>query len=170
MCSILGIPRSTYYSKVNSKKSNREIKNETIKKSIMKIYNNSKYIYGAPRIYAALIKKNINISLKKVQRLMKDLGIYSITIKKYKPTSSKKPKEGLENVLKCNFSNTTINEKWVRDITYIHTLVDGWCYLASILNLHSKKILGYSFRKNMTNELVTTALKNACYLQGVTSK
>lgn len=170
MCSILGIPRSTYYSKVNSKKSNREIENGEIKESILRIYNDSKCIYGAPRIHAALIKENINISLNKVQRLMKDLGIRSITIKKYKPASSKKPKEGLENVLKRDFSTTTINEKWASDITYIHTLTDGWCYLASVLDLHSKKIVGYSFGKNMTNELVTTALKNACYLQGITNK
>ncbi|MGL5821923.1 MAG: IS3 family transposase [Sarcina sp.] len=117
MCSILGIPRSTYYSKVNSKKSNREIENEGIKESIVRIYNDSKCVYGAPRIHATLIKENINISLKKVQRLMKDLGIRSITIKKYRPTSSKKPKEGLENVLKRDFSTTTVNEKWVGDIT-----------------------------------------------------
>lgn len=125
MYSMLGIPRSTYYSKVNSKKSNREIENEKIKESIVRIYNDSKCVYGAPRIHAALIKENINISLKKVQRLMKDLRIRSITIKKYRPTSSKKPKEGLENVLKRDFSTTTINEKWVGDITYIHTLADG---------------------------------------------
>lgn len=77
----------------------------------MRIYNDSKCVYGAARIHAALIKEDINISLKKVQRLMKNLGIRSITIKKYKPASSKKPKEGLENVLKRDFSTTTINEK-----------------------------------------------------------
>ena len=65
MCSILGILRSTNYSKVNSKKSNREIENEIIKENIIKIYNNSKCVYETPRIHSTLIKEDINISLKK---------------------------------------------------------------------------------------------------------
>ncbi|MDM0453001.1 DDE-type integrase/transposase/recombinase, partial [Clostridium perfringens] len=98
-----------------------------------------------------------NISIKRTQRLMRELGIKSIIIKKYKLTSKKKPKEGLENLLKRDFTTTSINEKWVGDITYIKTQKDGWCYLASILDLHSKKIVGYSFGKNMTNDLVIAA-------------
>ena len=81
--------------------------------------------------------------------------------------SKKKPKEGLENLLKRDFATTSINEKWVGDITYIKTQKDGWCYLASVLDLHSKKIVGYSFGKNMTNNLVIAALKNAYYLQNI---
>ncbi|WP_375166282.1 DDE-type integrase/transposase/recombinase [Peribacillus simplex] len=54
-----------------------------------------------------------------------------------------------------------MNEKWVADITYIHTLKNGWCYLASVLDLHSKKIVGYSFSRSMTTELVTKAFNNA---------
>ena len=63
------------------------------------------------------------------------------------------------------FYTTYINEKWVGDITYIHTSRDGWCYLASVLDLHSKKIIGYAFGKRMTNDLVVKALKNAYYSQ-----
>ncbi len=59
--------------------------------------------------------------------------------KKYKPHSNKKVIEVLENVLKRDFTTTSINEKWVGDITYIYTIKDGWCYLASVLDLHSKK-------------------------------
>ena len=115
-----------------------------------------------------MISKNgFNISIKRTQRLMKELGIKSIIIKKYRPTSRKKTKEGLEKVLKRNFTTTSINEKWSVDITYIKTQKDGWCYLSSVLDLHSKKILGYSFGKNMTNALVIAALKNTCYLQGI---
>ena len=68
-------------------------------------------------------------------------------------------------VLKRDFTTTSINEKWVGDITYIHTIKDGWCYLASVLDLHSKKIIGYAFGKRMTNELVKKALNNAYYSQ-----
>ncbi len=167
MCAILNVPRSTYYSKKNPKKSEREIENEKLKTAILKYYKESKYRYGAPKIKIMLSKNGFNISIKRTQRLMRELGIKSIIIKKYRPTSKKKPKEGLENVLKRDFTTTSINEKWVGDITYIKTQKDGWCYLASVLDLHSKKIVGYSFGKNMTNNLVMTALKNACYLQGI---
>ena len=67
----------------------------------------------------------------------------------------------MENVLKRDFSTTTINEKWVGDITYIHTLKDRWTYLTSVIDLHSKKIIGYAYGKLMTTDLVLTALKNA---------
>jgi putative transposase len=63
---------------------------------------------------------------------MKKLGIKSTFIKKYRPTSSKKKIEEQENVLKRNFQADTINEKWVTDITYIHTIKVGWCYLAML--------------------------------------
>lgn len=67
----------------------------------------------------------------------------------------------LTNLLKRDFSTQTINEKWVADITYIPTVKDGWCYLASVLDLHSKKIVGYSFSRSMTSELVIEAFQNA---------
>src|SRR5690625_2558053 len=105
------------------------------------------------------------ISLKRVQRLMKEAGIRSITVKKFRPTPSKEKVEERENILKRDFSTTTINQKWVGDITYIHTLRDGWCYLASVLDLHTKKVIGYSFSRSMTIELVEKALENACITQ-----
>ena len=167
MCSILGVPRSTYYSKINPKKSDREIENDKLKKAILKHYKESKCRYGVPKIKIMLLKDGFNVSIKKTQRLMRELGIKSIILKKYRPASIKKPKEGLKSVLKLDFTATSINEKQVGDITYIKTQKDGWCYLASVLDLHYKKIVGYSFGKNMTNDLVITALKNACYLQRV---
>ena len=67
--------------------------------------------------------------------------------------------------MKRDFTTTSINEKWVGDITYIHTIKDGWCYLASVLDLHSNKIIRYAFDKKMTNNLVAKALKNSYYSQ-----
>lgn len=92
---------------------------------------------------------------------MKRAGIRSIVVKKYRPYPSKQKIEERENLLDQDFSTNSINEKWVADITYINTLRDGWCYLASVLDLHSKKVVGYSFSKTMTTDLVIHALKNA---------
>ena len=86
-------------------------------------------------------------------------------MKKYRPTSSAGQVEERENLLEQDFETTTINEKWVADITYINTLRNGWCYLASVLDLHTKKIIGYSFSKSMTTELVLQALTNAIDVQ-----
>ncbi|MGU8806692.1 IS3 family transposase [Clostridium perfringens] len=165
MCTVLGVARSTYYKSFDKTKSARELENEELKSAIKKIYKENKGIYGAPRIHHILGIEGFNVSLKRVQRLMTELGLYAITVKKYKPHSSKKIAEDLENVLKRDFTTTSINEKWVGDITYIHTSRDGWCYLASVLDLHSKKIIGYAFGKRMTNDLVVKALKNAYYDQ-----
>ena len=115
-------------------------------------------------IHYILCKEGFNVSLKRVQRKMSELSLYSITVKKYRPHSNKKVAEDLEKVLQRDFTTTSINEKWVGDITYIHTTIDAWCYLDSVLDLHSKKIIGYAFGKIMTNNLVIKALKK-CLLQ-----
>ena len=139
MCTVLGIARSTYYKSFDKTKSARELENEELKSAIKRIYKENKGIYGAPRIHHILGIEGFNVSLKRVQRLMTKLNLCAVTVKKYKPHSSKKVVEDLENVLKRNFTTTYINEKLVGDITYIHTSRDGWCYLASVLNLHCKE-------------------------------
>lgn len=92
---------------------------------------------------------------------MKELNIKSIITKTYK-LSKYKPDEGeFINILKRDFSTTTINEKWVSDTTYVYTKECGWCYLATILDLRSKRLIGWKFDKRMTSELVQAALENA---------
>ena len=161
MCSILKVPRSSFYKHLKHQESNRSKENKVLKERILEIYNASKRRYGAPKIQQTLAAEGIKISVKRTYRLMKSLGIRSIIVKKFRPTSSKSKVESKENVLNRDFSTTNINQKWVTDITYIHTLKDGWCYLASVMDLFSKKIVGYSFSKNMTTELALQAVKNA---------
>ena len=96
---------------------------------------------------------------------MRKAGIKSITVKKFRPTASKQEVAERENIINRDFSTTTVNEKWVGDITYIHTLRHGWCYLASVLDLHTKKVIGYSFSRSMTTEMVKKALENAYVTQ-----
>jgi Transposase and inactivated derivatives len=162
MCNVLKVSRSSYYKHLNKKPSNREVENETIKEKIKEIYEYSDKRYGAVKIYKELLDKKIRISLKRTQRLMKQLGIKSIIVKKYRPTVSKKEIIERENVLKRDFSTTGINEKWVTDITYIHTVKDGWCYLASVMDLYSRKIIGHAMSKHIDTTLALQAwrLKN----------
>jgi putative transposase len=161
MCTVLQFPRSTYYQSLQKTESFRDRENKELTKKIRQIHLDSKERYGAPKIHHVLLQTGYQLSLKRVQRLMKQANIRSITKKKYRPYSSKQKVVQLKNLLKRDFSTTTINEKWVADITYIHTLRDGWCYLASVLDLHSKKIVGYSFSRSMTTELIIQAFTNA---------
>ncbi len=161
MCGALKIPRSTYYQSLQKTESPRERENKELTKKIRQIHLESKERYGAPKIHQSLLVSGFHLSLKRVQRLMRKAQIRSITRKKYRPYPSKEKVIQLGNLLKRDFSTQTINEKWVTDITYIYTLNDGWCYLASVLDLHSKKVVGHSFSRSMTTELVIKAVKNA---------
>jgi putative transposase len=165
MCKVLKVSRSSYYQYLKKKPSNRAIENKSIEKVIIDIHKASKGRYGAHKINESLKEIDINISIKRTQRLMKKLGIKSIIIKKYRPSSSKRKIEEQENILKRDFSTTTINQKWVTDITYIHTIKDGWCYLASVMDLYSRKIVGYSMSKSIDTSLALLAVKNAIKLQ-----
>ena len=165
MCEVLDVPRSTYYQSLHKTVSDREQENNELTEQIVKIHKKSKKRYGAPKIHHELEKLGYTVSLKRVQRLMKKAGIRSIIVKKFRPTSNKQVIVERENLLKQDFSTQTINEKWVGDITYIHTLRDGWCYLASVMDLHTRKIVGYSFSCKMTTDLVIKALDNAYYTQ-----
>jgi len=124
MCTALGVARITYYKSFDKTKSAREIENEELNVAIKRIYKDNRWIYGAPRIHHILAIEGFKISLKRVQKRMNELGICAVTVKKYKPHSSKKVAEGLEKVLKRDFTTTSINEKWVGAITYIHTIKD----------------------------------------------
>ena len=98
MCTVLGVARSTYYKFSDKTKSAREVDNDKLKAAILRIYKANKGIYGAPRIHKVLSMEGFNSSLKRVQRKMTELGLCAVTVKKYKPHSSKKVEEDLENV------------------------------------------------------------------------
>ncbi|MDE3839051.1 IS3 family transposase [Bacillus methanolicus] len=161
LCEVLEIPRSTYYQSTDIVECSRVRENKELTEGIREIHAESKQRYGAPKIHFLLKQEGYLVSLKRVQRLMKKAGMRAITQKKYRPQVSKHQVEARDNLLNRDISTTTINEKWVADITYIHTLRDGWCYLASVLDLQTKKVVGYSFSRTMTTELVTKAFDNA---------
>ena len=114
MCEVLKVSRSSFYKYLNKTESKRSVENKMYEEEILKIYKDSKGRYGAPKIHKVLREERGHaISLKRVQRIMKKLNIKSIIIKKFRPHSSKSKTEAKENVLKRDFSTTTINVKWV---------------------------------------------------------
>ena len=161
MCKVLKISRSSYYNHLNKVKSKSKLRKEFIQDKILEIYYDSKKIYGAPKIHKILSGLGIKINIKTVQRYMVELGIRSIVIKNYKPYTKKTNIIERENILDRDFETDKINQKWCADITYIHTQKNGWTYLASVMDLHSRKIVGYSYGKKMTSDLVLDSIKNA---------
>jgi len=155
----LKFARSTYYKALLSVPSKRQQEAEQLKANIKTIYLESKRRYGAPKITKILCARGKRVSLKRVQRYMSFMGIRSIVSKKYHPYSLKNNIIERENVLKRDFSTSTINQKWCTDI---HTIKDGWTYLASVMDLHSRKIIGYAYGKFMTTDLALKAMKTAC--------
>lgn len=94
---------------------------------------------------------------------MHKLGIKSIVIKKYQYSKNQgKIPDDKENILNRDFEADTVFKKLVTDITYIHVVNEGWTYLASVMDLYDRKIIGWSYGKNITAELATQAVKNAC--------
>ena len=161
LCRLLEIPRSVYYFYKNKSLTATEVRNNQLKKKISTIFFDHKQRYGATKIHQVLLKEGISVSLKHVQKLMKQLNLRSIVVKKYRPQRSVQPVVLKENILNQDFSTKTICEKWVADITYIPTKKNGWCYLSSIIDLHTKKIISYTFSKRMTVDCVLQTFNQA---------
>jgi putative transposase len=165
MCRVLKVPKSTYYQSFHKKLNSYHVANEQLLERIRVIHQESDGRYGAPKIFEVLKKEGYTGTINRIQRIMKKAGIQSNIIKKHRPTPTQKKVEERDNVLEQDFTTTTINEKWVADITYIHTIRHGWCYLASVLDLHTKKVVGYKFSRKMTVDIVLEALDNAVQAQ-----
>lgn len=105
------------------------------------------------------------ISCNRVSRLMKQIGIRSITIRKFKNYRSKQQDVVYKNLINRHFQASKPNKIWLSDITYIHTIKHGWTYLASVLDVCTRKIVGYSYGRKMDKKLVITALEAACQNQ-----
>ncbi len=164
-CDLLGIKRSTFYEKESRTPSQRDRENQELREQILRIWMNSKKRYGAPKIRMRLNEKRAKkeqgaVGINRVQRLMRELGIHSITKKKYKHHASKANHDPLlKDLIGRDFRASTPFEKLVSDITYIHTARHGWCYLAVIMDVYSKAVIGWSFSKKMDARLTSDALK-----------
>jgi transposase InsO family protein len=164
---VLKVARSTYYNHILHKESNRFKENQKLKNEIMTIYNNSKCRYGCVKITHILRQNGYpKISVNRVLRLMRQLEIKSITIKKFKNYRQKQQDIQLDNLVNQNFFAFKPNQIWLSDITYIHTIKHGWTYLASVLDVCTRKIVGYHYSRKMDKSLVISALKNAYVNQG----
>ncbi len=146
MCNVLGVSKSGYFKWLNCPKSERQKKHEKLSQEILKIYLEFKQRYGGVKITKRL-KKRSEVSDRTVSRIMTKNQWKSCTVKKYKATTNSKHHHPVsENVLNRQFKASKPNEFWVTDITYIPTN-EGWLYLATVMDLYSRKIVGWAMGK-----------------------
>jgi transposase InsO family protein len=163
MCQVLGVTRSGYNSHWKKRPSRRAEENQKLEKVILQIYEVSHRIFGLWRILKELIAKGFRCGKNRLCRLMRKLGIRSKIKRKYKVTTDSKHKEPIQpNLLNRNFTVSEPNRVWVGDITYIWT-VEGWLYLAIVLDLHSRKVIGWSLKPYLTADLVIEAFLMAVW-------
>lgn len=165
MCEVLGVSRSGYYEWLSRPKSNQKERKEKLKSQIKRVYLESRRNYGSPKITKQLNSEGVSVSQKTVARIMKEEGIRSKTVKKYKATTNSKHHLPVyPNLVDQQFKVKQPGQVWVADITYIWTS-EGWLYLATIMELFSRRIIGWAMGERMTKELVILALKRAIQTQ-----
>lgn len=164
MCEVLGVSTSGYYKwleKQTQDETETEKKKKIIKQKICKSFHESMGTYGSPRVHDDLIEWGYNISQKTVARYMQELGLKATPLKKYVVTTDSDHHLTIyPNLVNRNFDVDAPNTIWVADITYIRTR-EGWLYLASIMDLFSRKIVGWCIQDSMGSELVLKALRMA---------
>ena len=161
MCQVLNVSPSGYYAWGKRPVSAQEMANQALVKRIGTVYNNSRKTYGSPRVYRELKAEGVICSKNRVARLMRLRDLRAKQSKQCKSTTKRnKAHPVAPNRLKRDFSASRPNQKWLSDITYIPTL-EGWLYLAAILDLYSRRIVGWAMSKRMTSDLTSDALKAA---------
>ena len=161
MCKVLGLSKSGYYNRKKNGIGKREKQRELLLKEIKEIYWESRGVYGSPRITEELKRRGISCNKKRISRIMQSEGIRAKTVKRYKRTTNSNHKREIkENLVKQNFVIHRPNRVWVSDITYIRTM-EGWLYLAAVLDLYSRRVVGWRLDKYLHSELVEKALLRA---------
>lgn len=161
LCRVLGVSASGYYAWLRRPNSQREQNNQVLLEKIRQIHVQSRKNYGSPRIHAALRKQGIACGRNRVARLMRRAGIRPAYISRWVRTTRSDPRWPVApNRLGRSFSAQRPNQKWVSDLTYIPTR-QGWLFLAAVMDLFSRKIVGWALDTSMSSSLTDQALQMA---------
>jgi putative transposase len=158
---VLGVSRGGYYAWRSRAGSERARGAEQLVKRIEGIQGEVKYRYGSPRMTRELQRRGIRVGHNRVARLMRQEGLGARRRRRFRSTTdSKHALPVAENLLNRGFEVAAANRVWVSDITYIPT-AEGWLYLCSILDLHSRRVVGWAMSSRITSALVLQALMMA---------
>lgn len=164
MCQLLKVSRSGYYESLGRPRSKRSERTAKIHASVRQVFEASDTIYGPQKIAHELQQREeLETACRNtVARAMKEMGLKSRVRKRFTPTTTKADpsKRPAPNVLDRDFDAERPNQKWVTDITYLPTLA-GWVYLAVVVDLFSRKVVGWSMSHSLATPLVSDALRQA---------
>jgi len=161
LCRALRVSRGGYYAWLRGRGRKREQANTVLLKDIRRIHEDSGKSYGSPRVYRDLRNTGVSCSKERVERLMRENGLRSKHKRKFKVTTDSKHNLPVApNILAGRFEWERPNQAWVGDITFIST-AEGWLYLAVLLDLFSRRVVGWAMDKRITRHLVLRALHMA---------
>ncbi len=161
LCRVLGVARSGYYAWRTRPESRRRQADRQLEAQIRQVHATSRRTYGSPRIHAELQVQGVRCSEKRVARVMRRAGIRACRPHKHRTTTdSCHTSPVAPNRLQRDFAAPEANRKWTADITYIAT-DEGWLYLAVVLDLFSRRVIGWSMQPRLERQLVLAALRMA---------
>ena len=162
MCKVLGLSTSGYYAWRARPESPRAAANRALLDDIARIHAGSHGTYGSPRIHAVLRGHGRRAGRSRIERLMRHVGIRGLAAlpRRARTTDSRHDYPIAPNRLARNFQAARPNQVWLADLTYIPT-AEGWLYLAAILDMHTRKIVGWSMRQTLHAEIAIDALNMA---------
>jgi len=161
MCRVLNVSSSGFYEWLKAHGGVRAKEDEELCENIRIIFKDSKETYGNRRIRRALRKLNKHLFRGRIRRLMRRLGLIAKRRRRFRiTTNSKHPYDVHPNLLKREFSVSGANQVWVSDITYIWT-DEGWLFLATVVDLFSRKVVGWSMSESLSRQVAIDALNMA---------
>ena len=163
MCRVLSVSRSGYYDWYDRPPCCRAIAQQQLDEQVKQAFTAEKGRIGSPRMVKRLKANGCSAGRHQVSQSLRRQGLRAKAARKYKATTqSNHTLPVAPNLLRQDFSASQPNQKWVSDITYIHT-DEGWLYLATLLELYSRKIIGWSMSERMATSLVSDALTMAVF-------
>jgi len=161
MCRALAVSPAGYYAWNTRPESVRKTANRALVAKIRVIHQESRETYGSPRIWDALVKRGHAVGAHRVARLMRSEGIRAKTVKKWRATTQSNHRMPVAaNTLNRQFTVAQPNQVWAGDITYVWT-TEGWLYLAVVLDLYSRFVIGWALEARLTGALTQQALTMA---------
>jgi putative transposase len=161
MCEVLGVSRSGYYAWASRPESARAVEDHAVAAEIRVAHEASRGRYGSPRVHAALRAHGRQVGRKRVARLMRDMGLSARRKRRFRRTTdSAHAFPVAPNLLGRDFTARAPDRVWLADLTYIWT-AEGWLYLAVVLDLFSRRVVGWAMADHLGHELALAALDMA---------
>ena len=167
-CELLKVSRSAYYAARGDEPSERVRQDSELAAHVRTVHEESKGRYGSPRVHAALQAQGRRHSRKRVARLMRQAGLQGRAAKRWKKTTIPDPAAAARaDRIRRDFTAdaSKVNTRWCGDITYIPTW-EGWLYLATVIDIASRRVVGYAMAGHLRTELISDALSNAVAARG----